>query len=362
MGDQSMKVLLIEDNPGDVRLIREMLSGARHVRYDVKHTSRLADGLALLTGQAFDIVLLDLGVPDGVGLQSFDAASRVAPDVPIIVFTGLADDVFGDLAVVQGAQDFLVKGQVDSDLLQRSIRYAIERKRSEMDLRKANAEFEGYARTVSHDLRGPLSSVNLACESLRFSAEEEADDLRDEVIDLVGLIGRNVAKCYSIIEDLLSLAAGAQEPATVSSVDVNAVVADVVEELRVETGNKDIGFSVQEDLGEILASPTHVRQIFWNLLSNAVKHNDADEPLVRIARLESEEEGLHRFVVCDNGPGIEPADLDRIFEPFFKRGGSSDTGIGLSIVEKIVKVYGGDVRAYNADGACFELSLRDYAG
>ena len=116
---------------------------------------------------------------------------------------------------------------------------------------------------------------------------------------------------------------------------------------------------VGDDLGSVRANPTHIYQIFANLISNAIKHNDNENPVIEVSCLGDDEEGLHRYLIRDNGSGIPPEDLGRIFLPFV-RGKTGETGIGLTTVEKIVAVYSGEIRAYNDNGACFELTLKDY--
>ena len=129
MNIKPISVLLIEDNPDDVVLIQISLSHAMKVSYEVNVADRLSKGLELLGNGGVDVVLLDLGLPDGQGLITFGKVHAQAPDVPIIVLTGNDDDDFAIEAVQKGAQDYLVKGRVDSGLLGRSIRYAIERQK-----------------------------------------------------------------------------------------------------------------------------------------------------------------------------------------------------------------------------------------
>ena len=119
--------LLIEDNEGDVALIQRMLGSGRGIPIRLETASRLADGLRRLDEGGIDVVLLDLGLPDSSGLDTVRATRAHAADVPIIVLTGLDDEVLGANAVWAGAQDYLVKGQVDATLLARAIRYAISR-------------------------------------------------------------------------------------------------------------------------------------------------------------------------------------------------------------------------------------------
>jgi len=122
-----INVLLIEDNPGDVRLIREMLSRSINISFEIEHADRLSTGLERLAQGGIDILLLDLGLPDSRGIESIGKVRASNTDVPIVVLTGLADETIGIKAVHEGAQDYLIKGQVESNLLRRSLSYAIER-------------------------------------------------------------------------------------------------------------------------------------------------------------------------------------------------------------------------------------------
>lgn len=132
---------MIEDNPGDMILIREMLDDSENVHFEVTHAVRLDDGLKFLVKDHFDVVLLDLCLSDSKGIDTFNIMKYNAPNIPIIVLTGLKDDIFAVSAVGRGAQDYLVKGEVNSKLLIRSIKYAIERKRIEKELNETDDRF-----------------------------------------------------------------------------------------------------------------------------------------------------------------------------------------------------------------------------
>lgn len=129
-----LKILLIEDNSGDSRLIQELLAESKTVIFDLLRAERLSLGLDQLAHGNFDIVLLDLALPDSLGLETLLSVRRNRPEVAVIVLTGTDDEALGLQATQAGAQDYLVKGQVSSQLLIRSIRYAIERKRFERRL------------------------------------------------------------------------------------------------------------------------------------------------------------------------------------------------------------------------------------
>ncbi len=134
--DKTIRILLIEDNPGDALLLEEMLKEA-NVRFELQCVDRLSSGIEKLKSDGFDIVLLDLGLPDSQGLFTLTKLNEIRPEAPIIVLTGLPDEAVGIQAVQEGAQDFLVKGQADKNLLVRSINYAIERKKTRGALLKS---------------------------------------------------------------------------------------------------------------------------------------------------------------------------------------------------------------------------------
>jgi diguanylate cyclase len=128
------RVLLIEDNPGDVRLIREMLSDGEGELFQLDCVGRLSQGLEYLSTREAGVVLLDLSLPDSYGFDTFLKVYAHAPKVPIIVLTGHDDRTVALSAVKTGAQDYLVKGKLDRELLLRSMQYSIERKRYQVQL------------------------------------------------------------------------------------------------------------------------------------------------------------------------------------------------------------------------------------
>jgi serine phosphatase RsbU (regulator of sigma subunit) len=141
---QSVRILLVEDDPDDVWVMRNLLGDRWDGPFKLSHAELLSAGLERLADCAFDIILLDLSLPDSQGLETFFSMHAHAGDVPIVVLSGYNDESTAVKAVQAGAQDYLVKGQVDDNLLVRSIRYAIERTRrhkAEAALRDASEEF-----------------------------------------------------------------------------------------------------------------------------------------------------------------------------------------------------------------------------
>jgi len=139
MESEKIKVLLIEDNPADARLIQEMLVDLGQERYQFEYADRLSRGLEHLENGGVDVVLLDLSLPDSQGLEAFDKVQAKVPAVPVVVLTGFDDETLAVEAMRHGAQDYLVKGDVDSKVLYRAVRYSVERKRAVEDAKSAIA-------------------------------------------------------------------------------------------------------------------------------------------------------------------------------------------------------------------------------
>ena len=169
MNSNPTVVLLIEDNPGDARLIQEMLVEVEGTSFDVVCADRLSAGLERLDKGGIDAVLLDLSLPDSQGIETFTRMHEHAQDVPILVLTGLDDEGFALETVKKGAQDYLVKGKVNSDALVRVIRYALERHRLLSEVQKLQEQLLETERVrvvaetagaAGHEINQPLTVIN----------------------------------------------------------------------------------------------------------------------------------------------------------------------------------------------------------
>jgi signal transduction histidine kinase len=164
MRDAPIKILLVEDNFADARLLSETLAETGKNKFEIVHVQQLSEAAEKLTEPGFDAILLDLSLPDSQGLETLESVLSIEPVLPIIVLTGLNDENTAIKAVRKGAQDYLVKGQGSNDLLIRVINYSIERKFIQEELRKAHDELE---------TRVKERTVKL---------EKAVDELRDEIL------------------------------------------------------------------------------------------------------------------------------------------------------------------------------------
>ncbi len=197
------KILMIEDNKLMAKNLRDVLETVQG-GMDIAWEPDPAQGLRYLAAKPVDIVLLDLILPDSQGLETFTKISLLSPSVPIIVMTGVDDETVAVSAVRSGAQDYIVKGQVDGQVLVKSIRYAIERKRIEEDLRKARSdlEYKVQERTeelidINENLQKEIDERRKAEEALKVAYEQlklaQSQLVYSEKMETVGRLASGVA-------------------------------------------------------------------------------------------------------------------------------------------------------------------------
>ena len=154
MTTNKIKMLILEDNPGDVDLLREMLSEVASTTYELQHADRVETALARLEEEVFDIVVIDLSLPDSSGLETLDTIYARAGTTPVVILSSLSDEALALEAVRKGAQDYLVKGHIDGTILSRVIRYAIEETESADS--KVLAEFLHNEAKDINGITGPI--------------------------------------------------------------------------------------------------------------------------------------------------------------------------------------------------------------
>src|SRR6202046_730681 len=204
--EKTLKVLLVEDNAGDACLVREMFRKEKPGSVNLTHLSLMSEAVTHLAEGGVDIVLLDMGLPDGHGLDTVRRAHAAAPNVPVIVITGLDDEALAAEAMKEGAQDYLIKGQIENRALPRALRHAIERHRmqTETDLiRTDQMKFQDeFLSHVSHELRSPLTAIY---QFVTILLDRLAGELNLEQDEYLQIVLRNVKQLQSMINDLLEV-------------------------------------------------------------------------------------------------------------------------------------------------------------
>lgn len=349
--------LLIEDNPGYVRLTKEALAESKTLSVELVAESRLANGIERLAQGGIDVILLDLGLPDSSGFETFTRVHAVAQSVPIVVLTGLDDDEMAARAVREGAQDFLVKSDMLHRVLGRTIRYAIERKRLETQLHRAQRlEVIGtLAVGVAHELRNPLQGVMSYLSVLRAKcAGQQALDPVLQHID-EGLLAMD-----QLAAQLLDLSQ--EGPDTVSSEPLEPLVDKAWVLIQVMAAERHVRLarSFSPGLPPVRVNPIRITQAFLNLFRNAMDACDGGGTITVTARPHPIRPAMVEVLIADTGPGI-PADIrDRIFEPFFTtKASGKGTGLGLALVRTTMTSCGGYVELANttSPGTTFSMGL-----
>jgi signal transduction histidine kinase len=333
-------ILLIEDNPGDATLFEHHLTtdgGDTFPPATVTRVEALDSGIDELAAEAYDLVLLDLGLPKSTGLATLDRYVEATesrddiPPVPVIVLTGLKDDQTSVEAIERGAQDYLVKDNVDADILHRTMRYALERHRQAQELRRQNERMERFANVVSHDLRNPLGVAQGRIEMI--------DD------EQAAVVGKNLDRMEAIIDDVLTLAREGKTVEETEPVDLEILAKTCW--ANVETASATL--TTDDDL-MIEADANRCQQLLENLLRNSVEHA-GDDVAIHVGRLPD------GFYLEDDGPGIDPEDREEVFEAGYTTN-RDGTGFGLNIVKETAVAHGWsvDITDGSDGGARFEFT------
>ncbi len=359
----AIRALLIEDNPGDARLIREMLAeaGARDAA-DVLHADCLSAGLALLAERELDVMLLDLSLPDSSGLSTFEQAHTAAPGVPIVVLSGLDDQDLAVRAVHEGAQDYLVKGQVDGGTILRSLRYAIERQRLEAARQELERQRDEFFNSVSHDLRTPVAAIKAA---IGVVLANEPQGISPALHRMLGNIDLAADELTRLIDDLLEIArlqSGRVELYR-TDVDMRDVVTRAVQALEplIQGRGQVLELCLPAEPVFVAVDAQRLGRVVRNLVGNAQKFGRAGGRItIGLERTSSEV----NLAVSDDGPGIPIADQEHVFDRFYRGSGPSADGpagggLGLPIARGLVELHGGtlSLQSEPGQGSTFRVSL-----
>jgi DNA-binding response OmpR family regulator len=181
MQNESLKILLVEDNPSDIRLLQEAMAEANSVEFELAHVERVSDALNRLEREQFDLILLDLMLPDSMGFETLTRIQKATPTLPVIVLTVIADEALAVEAVRQGAQDYLVKGEISGRMLVWAIRYAIERQRQLSLLERELRSLERLARPAQVTITAPSFGLQRLSETLPATFTELVEQYSQEL-------------------------------------------------------------------------------------------------------------------------------------------------------------------------------------
>ena len=340
---RELRILLVEDNDDHRTLVRHALDRLRDwYELRVTEAGTLAAAREVLLSQPIDVGLIDLGLPDSDVSDTLGEILRLDSDAAIIALTSLDDVDFGTQAVQDGAQDFLVKSEIDNLRLIRSIVYAVQRREKERALATANQELRRFAHTVAHEVRTPAAAAIMAIDYFREIRQEDPETAEE----MLNTTSASLRGLMELVSDLLLFAENSEVEAN-DRVDLNELLDQVVTFVQPELA--ELGGSIDvTSLPVVRGNQTLLVTVFQNLVNNAIKYRSDEPPVIRITSEEVGECGRpgYRVSVVDNGRGIPAEHRDSVFGMFFRtepQGLVEGTGVGLALCKNVMIRLGGEI-------------------
>lgn len=384
--DERLKILLIDDDELDYLTTRQALSKVQGTLYDITWVSHCDEALAALLRGEEDVCLLDYRLDEGTGLEILQQARSRGCAMPVIMLTGAAEREVDMAAMDAGADDYLVKGRLDPQLMERTIRYAMDHKRNEQELKRyadtleqshrrlvqahetlaqqnaqllrLNEEKNGFIGMAAHDLRNPLGVILGYSDFMLMTHRQTLGKSEIEIIDMIKSSSKFM---LSLINDLLDISTieSGKLNLDLRSSDLAHLVESNVRLNMVLASRKGMTLTFESDpcVPRVNVDARKVEQVLNNLISNAINYAPPSTTIyIRVRHpgalaaangdLTAGREVL--ITVEDEGPGIAAEDIDKLFRPFGRArsvstGGERSTGLGLAIARRIVEGHGGRI-------------------
>lgn len=375
--NKPLNILIVEDNPIDRKVLESMLLESPHLGTSLKSVPSLILAIKNLDSTPYDIVILDLNLPDSKGLDTLIDLNLRFPQVPIVVNTGAYEDNIGIRALRHGAQDFLVKGKYTSYVLSKTLRYAMERKRLQGELIKTHKKLReteaqlihaekmkvigALASGVAHEVKNPLAVILYGVTYL----EQHLQSPDDQVSLVMRNIKDAVHRADVIVNDLLDFSSLTR--LNMKQEDVNQILDKSLQLIKHEIERKHIG--VEKHLKDLLPvvemDRQRIEQVLINLMLNAIQAMNKGGRLFLTTDVIKVQKGVPYgndfiqgpfkpgekiVVICveDTGPGISDENLSKIFEPFFTtKRGLGGIGLGLAVSKNIMQIHDGYIHLEN---------------
>jgi len=380
-----IKVLLIEDDEDDFFIINELLTNIHDRDFDVTWISNPQDSLILLRKNQHDVCLLDYRLGAYNGIELLKKAQAFEVSMPVIFLTGQGEYTVDIEAMKTGATDYLDKDGLTSPLLERAIRYAVDRATAAAKLKKAYDELEDRVRQRTNELRHANEKLHKASEQINSFAYSVSHDLKSPSVALIGItrrfyenysdtlgekgkkyceqIKKAAERIYSLVGMVNSFIAAKEMPLKLEDVRLEEILHDIKINYSEQLSERRIKWVMPEKAPIIRADRMCLFRILINLVENALKYGGKDLRTISIGIEENSREYI--FSVKDDGKGLKKVNNLDIFQPFERVNASHEiegSGLGLAIVKEMVEKHRGDVW-YDSGfdkGAVFYISISKF--
>ncbi len=371
MDEKPLAVIQVDHDQDDYELIKKVLQDARE-EFTLQTISNLDTGLEEIDREATDVVLLNLWLPNTSGLETFEVAHRELQGYPIIIITDQNDEQLALKTVQLGSQDYILKQFLNANMLSRVLRYGIERHKFMTDLEQARLQQlhmkDQFLSHVSHELRTPLTSIY---QFITILLDGLAGELNPDQREYLEISLRNIVQLKTMIDDLLEVTRAQTAKLVINRECVSAyeLISDSISTLKASAKAKGIHLSAEfpGDIPTIYADPQRIKAVLNNLIGNAIKFTLVGGAITVRARAYEKDKDMIRLSVSDTGVGIEPEDVDKIFEYLYQSESTLEAsrkglGLGLYICKTLVNLHGGDiwVNSKVGRGSTFSFTIPVY--
>lgn len=360
---ETIRVLLLEDDEGDAFMLREDLEVDHRDTYKITHTVTLEDTIKALKTDDFDIVLSDLTVPDSHGIETLNALLDYTA-LPVIILTGDENEELSWEALKRGAQDYIVKNNLEQYDVANAIKYSIQRHKINQSIQKSNELKSEFLANMSHEIRTPLNGIIGAADLL---GKTSLTPDQEKYLGLITTSGDTLLALINDILDISKIEAGEMEIISEPLI-IRDFIDNTVQNIapKAESKNIDLVVDYKGTIPKsVKADSVRLAQVMVNLLGNAVKFVEQGHITVHVEEVETRDHIARlKIAVEDTGIGIPRDKFQAIFDKFAQADASTTkkyggTGLGLAITQKLIGLMGGtiDVQSEVGVGTTFFFEI-----
>lgn len=370
---KNLRILVLEDMEDDLELIEYVLSDA-HLDFTAQRVDTRAEFVKAVKKGQIDVILSDHSLPTFNSQEALEIFRESGLKIPFILVTGAVSEEFAVNSLKQGADDYVLKSNLTR--LPTAILNAVKQREAEVakvlandamrkqyeELMKINKELDSFVYSVSHNLRAPLRSVLGLINLARMEDEKKGNSFNDYFL----MMEQSIHKLDDTLKEILDYSRNARQDLTIEQIDIHQLVNDNLERMQYMPGSSLIVKDIRiDDRIPLFSDKYRLSVIFNNIISNAIKYYDEHkpDPYLKISIIIGEEHVHMEFE--DNGIGIDPEYLNKVFDMFFRATPNNEgAGLGLYIVQEAVEKLKGTVEIKSAlrRGTTFIIDIPNYPG